>query len=52
MHFPNSVGEIISVQHVNGNSEIQIDLSNQPVGIYIVHAVCGKKIFREKIIKQ
>jgi hypothetical protein len=47
----NSMGEIILIKNEIGDSEIEVDLSNQPAGIYIVKVIFGEKIFRRKIIK-
>jgi hypothetical protein len=48
----NTMGEIILIKNEIGDSEIEVDVSNQPAGIYFVQVVSGEKIFRKKILKK
>jgi hypothetical protein len=48
----NSMGQKITVQSKTINHEIQIDLSNNPTGIYFIQAFSGNKIFNGKVIKE
>lgn len=48
----NSLGQIILEKQVQNDSNIQVDLSKETSGIYILHIVNGKTQFTENVIKE
>ena len=48
----NVIGQIVKETEATGTDELQIDLQNQPAGIYYVQITRADKIYVQKVIKE
>jgi phosphatidylserine/phosphatidylglycerophosphate/cardiolipin synthase-like enzyme len=48
----NVIGQIVKEVEVSGTDELQIDLQNQPAGLYYIQVTHADKIYVQKIIKE
>lgn len=48
----NLVGEVVLVENTQANTNLNVDLSNQPNGIYFIQLNNGKETITKKIVKE
>jgi hypothetical protein len=48
----NALGQVILEKQVQNNNNIEVDLSREISGLYILHIVNGTTQFTEKVIKE
>lgn len=48
----NSSGQMVGLYKCDSAAELQIDLSNQPKGLYLVRLISGEKVFVQKVALQ